>query len=117
MVTEIVRYRIPLDRAEAFAAAYTEAGRFLADSPHCLGYELLRGTDEPENWVLLIRWASVGAHLEGFRLAPGFGEFLRLVMPFFAAIQEMKHYGPTSVLWAPANPLGQGGPVDQGAVD
>lgn len=99
MSTEIIRYKIPQDRATAFREAYTEAAKILAASPVCQGYELLHGEEEPENWILIIRWASTEAHLKTFRTSAAFPEFFRLVKPFFSEIQEMKHYGATDVQW------------------
>jgi quinol monooxygenase YgiN len=92
MITEIIRYRISSARASAFEEAYHLAEEMLRESEHCLGYELLRSIEEPENWVLLIRWDSVEGHEQGFRRRPGFAEFFKLVEPFFQQIQEMKHY-------------------------
>lgn len=92
MITEIIRYQIPPASAEAFARAYAAAGTILSASPHCLGWELLRCTESPESWTVLIRWRSAAAHLEGFRRSPEFREFLPHVQPFFSHILEMKHY-------------------------
>lgn len=100
MITEVLRYGIPVGEAAAFEAAYAEAGKILRDSVHCLGFELLHGTEEPVNWVLTIRWTSSEGHLQGFRKSPKFPEFFRLVKPFFAQIQEMKHYESTTVNWS-----------------
>jgi len=98
MITEIIRYIIQPNTATLFEKAYTDAAKILHDSSHCLGYELLHGAEEPENWLLIIRWASADAHLKGFRQAPEFSEFFRLVKPFFAEIQEMKHYESTRLI-------------------
>jgi quinol monooxygenase YgiN len=99
MITEVIRYRIPTDQASSFEMAYAAACKFLSASPHCLGYELLHGSEEPERWVLLIRWASAEAHLGGFRTSAEFPPFFKLVQPYFAQIEEMKHYSGTSLTW------------------
>ena len=100
MTTEILRYRIQPDRADEFAQAYTHAAALLRESPHCLGYELLHGEEEPENWLLIIRWRSTAEHLNGFRTSAQFPEFFRLVKPFFHDILEMKHYAGTPLSWS-----------------
>jgi heme-degrading monooxygenase HmoA len=99
MITEVIRYKIPSAQAEAFAQAYQQAESILQNSRHCLGYKLLHGIEEPENWILLLHWDSVEDHEEGFRREPGFGAFLNLVQPFFQQIQEMKHYEPRKMQW------------------
>ena len=92
MVIEYIRYRISLDQADAFAAAYAQAGTVLDADGHCLAHEVAQGVEEPENWVVRISWDSVDGHEQGFRRAPHFPDFFAAVRPFFGAIQEMKHY-------------------------
>lgn len=92
MIVEYVRYRIPAERAEAFAADYARAAQVLDADEHCLGYEVSRGHEEPENWVVRITWDSLEGHEQGFRKAPHFAEFFAAVRGHFSAIQEMKHY-------------------------
>jgi quinol monooxygenase YgiN len=99
MTTEIIRYRIKAQNAEAFEEAYQKAEANLRNSKHCLGYRLLRGHEEPESWILTIEWDSVEGHEQGFRKEPGFREFFALVKPFFNEIQEMKHYESRPMQW------------------
>ena len=93
MIIEYIRYRVPLQQGPDFAAAYARAATVLDADGHCLGFEIARGVEEPENWVVRITWDSIEGHEKGFRTAPHFQEFFDAVRPFFGAIQEMKHYG------------------------
>ena len=92
MVVEYIRYAVPQDQAGAFEEAYRQAGRVLDGDPHCLRYEVARGVEEPEHFVLRIEWDSVEGHEQGFRSSPQFVEFFAVVRPFFSQIEEMKHY-------------------------
>jgi quinol monooxygenase YgiN len=101
MTTEIVRYRIAAENAQAFETAYQQAEPILRGSQHCCGYRLLRGHEEPQNWILIIEWDSVEGHEQGFRKEPAFRDFFALVKPFLNDIQEMKHYEATRISWKP----------------
>lgn len=92
MTTEIIRYRVADGQGAAFLQAYRDAGVFLDRSPDCLGYDVLHGIEEPDRFIVVIRWQSVERHLEGFRKSSDFPGFFAAVKPFFAAIEEMKHY-------------------------
>ena len=92
MTTELIRYRVESGQEDAFLQAYREAGALLERSPDCLGYEILRGDEEPQHFVVVIRWLSVERHIEGFRKSADFPAFFAAVKPFFASIEEMKHY-------------------------
>ena len=99
---EILRYRIAPGEEAAFEAAYGEAQRYLAASPVCRAYELLRCEEEPARYLLRIEWTSTADHLQGFRRSADFPAFLALVRRYIPALEEMQHYQRTAV-------AGQGG--------
>jgi len=99
MITEVIRYKIPAGQAEGFEKAYQSSEPILRNSAHCLGYRLLRGVEEPENWILLLYWDSVEGHEQGFRKEKEFRDFFNLVKPFLNDIREMKHYEDRSMAW------------------
>lgn len=92
MVVEYIRYTVPGERAEEFEQAYATASKVLDDDEHCLRYEIARGVEEPEHFVVRIEWDSIEGHEQGFRRSPRFAEFFAAVRPFFEQIEEMKHY-------------------------
>lgn len=97
MVVEYIRYTVPSAQCGDFEDAYRHAGQVLTADPHCLGYEVARGVEEPEHFVVRIEWDSVEGHEQGFRSSPRFGEFFSAVRPFFSEIEEMKHYDVRAV--------------------
>jgi quinol monooxygenase YgiN len=96
---EIIRYTIPADKHQDFEKAYAKAATYLKASPFCLAYEVIHGEDEPDQYVVRIHWTSTDEHLNGFRKSSEFQSFFHLVKPFFANIQEMKHYHPPFISW------------------
>lgn len=90
MTTEFIRYRVASGQEEQFVQAYAEAGIYLKRSPECLGFEVLRGAEEPERFTVVIRWKSIEQHENGFRKSADFPAFFAAVKPFFAAIEEME---------------------------
>lgn len=92
MIVEYIRYTVPAERADEFEASYRRAAGVLAADEHCLHYEMARGVEEPEHFVVRLEWDSLEGHEQGFRKSPGFGAFFAAVKPFFAQIEEMKHY-------------------------
>ena len=92
MIIEYIRYNISENDRAAFEQAYKDAGKVMLASSHCLGYEITHGSEEPEHYVVRIKWDSLDGHMQGFRQEPGFQEFFGLVKPFYTSIEEMKHY-------------------------
>jgi quinol monooxygenase YgiN len=92
MSTEIIRYKVSESDRETFINAYTAAAKHLEASKYCMGYELIQGEEEPDNFIVVIYWTSKDDHLNGFRKSAEFGPFFNLVKPFYSNIEEMKHY-------------------------
>jgi hemoglobin len=97
MIVEYIRYRVPPDRSEEFESAWSEAQQVLREAPQCERYEVSRGVEEPENFVVRIEWTSLHEHESDFRASAAFGQFFEAVKPFFEQIEEMRHYQPTAV--------------------
>lgn len=92
MTVEYIRYKLNPEQTEAFEKAYAASEKILTESANCLGYDITKGIEEPNNYIVRIIWDSVDGHLQGFRKGPSFPEFFALVKPFFNNIEEMKHY-------------------------
>ncbi|MFC5722907.1 putative quinol monooxygenase [Streptomyces gamaensis] len=99
MTVEYVRYRITdPERRAAFEKAYAAAVTHLYAAPQCVGYELSRGVEDPQRYVLRIEWTSVADHEHGFRAGPHFPPFRDGTAPFADDIEEMRHYERTLVV-------------------
>ena len=62
LVLLVCRFDVPTSDADAFLARGRRALELLTAAPGCLGGELGRAIEEPERWVLQLRFASVDAY-------------------------------------------------------
>jgi quinol monooxygenase YgiN len=92
MIVEYLRYTVRPSAADRFEQAYQSASEVLAADPHCVAYELCRGVEEPEHFIVRLEWDSLEGHERGFRAGPHFAKFFGFVRPYFSDIAEMKHY-------------------------
>jgi quinol monooxygenase YgiN len=99
MIIEYVRYVLKQSKPEALVAAYERAAEALRAAPECIGYELSRCEEDPNAFVVRLRWESAEDHLSGFRKGPHFPRFFEAVRPFIGEIAEMRHYAVTDVVW------------------
>jgi quinol monooxygenase YgiN len=98
MIAEYIRYKVT--DADALVRAYGLAAESLRASAHCLGFELSRCAEAPNEFILRIEWDSADGHMKGFRGSPEFKVFLGAIQPFIKDIQEMRHYELTDVRWS-----------------
>lgn len=57
----------------------------------CHHVELHHVIEKPEEYLLIVHWESLEAHVEGFRKSPEFPEWRGLVGGFFAQPPEVVH--------------------------
>jgi heme-degrading monooxygenase HmoA len=92
MIVEYVRYDLPPDQRAAFEAAYGRVGGIVAASPHCLGWEIRRGIEDPGQYVIRIEWDSVDGHMRGFRESEPFQDFYGELSAFAEYRLQMSHF-------------------------
>jgi quinol monooxygenase YgiN len=56
----VMRFVVPVDRAEEFLSRARTVCRLLADLPGCAGVDVGRASDDRTLWTLVSRWDSVG---------------------------------------------------------
>lgn len=99
-VVEIIRYNLPAGKADDFAAIYQEISQYLAASSHCRSYQVLRGVEDANRFIIIIEWDSIEGHEKGFTNSADFPKFITPLRPYLQYIEEMKHYEKTAIAWA-----------------
>jgi quinol monooxygenase YgiN len=59
----------------------------------CLGFQALRGVEDPNAVMFLARWESVEAHLAS-RPEPAHAKFRELVLPYTSGAKPTVHFAP-----------------------
>lgn len=75
-----------------FEAAFTEAQSIIASAPGFLSLRLERCIEQPDRFVLLVEWASVAAHEEGFRKSAAYEDWRRLLHHFYPERPTVQHF-------------------------
>lgn len=95
MVLEIADIRITPGRQAEFDAAIAHGLRTVIQrAGGCRGFQVHKGIESPERYVLMVEWDTLEAHTVGFRESPLFAEWRAIVGPFFAQPPVVEHFGP-----------------------
>ena len=93
MILEVADIRIAPERAAAFEQAVHEGiATVLSKSKGYLRYELRRSIESAGRYLLLIQWATLEDHTEGFRNGPGYAPWRAIVGPHFAQPPVVEHF-------------------------
>jgi len=93
MIVEIAEFSIrPGSQREFDAAIQRGVESVVACSPGFRRYEVQRGIESPERYVLLIEWDSVESHTVTFRGSDAFLRWREIVGPHFAKPPHVEHF-------------------------
>ena len=100
MILELADIRIQPGRQAEFEAAILHGvDTVIAHAKGFCGYEVRKGIESPERYLLMIRWATLEDHTVGFRQSEAFGQWRAIVGPYFAEPPRVEHFalvGPTA---------------------
>ena len=93
MILEVAEFRIkPGTQADFDAAIKRGVETVIAKAKGYRGYQVQKGIDSPERYLLMIHWDSVENHTVDFRQSPAFQEWRAFVSPYFAAPPVTEHF-------------------------
>jgi heme-degrading monooxygenase HmoA len=75
-----------------FEAAFDRAKPLIASMPGFLSLVIQRGLERPSRYLLLVEWARLEDHTEGFRSSPEYEEWRRLLHHFYEPFPAVEHF-------------------------
>jgi heme-degrading monooxygenase HmoA len=90
-VLEHVVLTIDPEQAASYETSFAVARPLIEGQPGCHGARLLRVLETPGRYVLLVEWATLEDHLEGFRNSPEFATWRELLHGFYTVTPEVEH--------------------------
>lgn len=92
-----------------FESAIRAGLHLIAAIPGFRGISVSRGVENPSTYLLVVEWESVQAHETGFRGAPQYQEWKRLLHRFYDPFPVVEHFAPLSLgspsaSWTPNPP-------------
>jgi heme-degrading monooxygenase HmoA len=79
-------------QSDAFEAAFAKAQAIISASPGYLSHELQRCVENPNRYLLLVRWRRLEDHTEGFRKSAPYQEWKKLLHHFYDPFPTVEHY-------------------------
>ncbi|MBC5785948.1 antibiotic biosynthesis monooxygenase [Ramlibacter sp. USB13] len=93
MILEIADIRIRPGEQAAFEQAIARgAATVIAQAKGCQGFQVNKGIESPERYILQVFWDTLEDHTVGFRGSPAFTEWRSIVGPFFAQPPVVEHF-------------------------
>jgi len=81
-----------------FENAFDRARSIIGSMPGFQGLTLSRCIESPATYLLLVEWARLEDHTEGFRGSAEYQEWRGLLHHFYSPFPTVEHYGPVLVM-------------------
>lgn len=93
MILEVADIRIHPGQQAAFDEAIRRGVEtVIAQAGGFRGYQVHKGVESPERYLLMIRWDTLENHTVDFRQSEAFVRWRAIVGPFFAAPPQVEHF-------------------------
>jgi heme-degrading monooxygenase HmoA len=79
-------------RQAAFEEAFAQAKGIIAAMPGFGGLTFSRCIERDDGYLLLVQWARLEDHTEGFRRSPAYQEWRALLHSFYDPFPVVEHY-------------------------
>ena len=97
MILEMAVLHVKPGRASEFQEAFKAAEPIIASAVGHIAHELHRCLEEPDQFLLLVRWQTLDDHTRGFRGSPDYQKWKALLHHFYDPFPEVLHYGLVSL--------------------
>jgi heme-degrading monooxygenase HmoA len=97
MILEAVMLPIVPGKAADFEIAFRQASPIIASMQGYMHHELHRGIESPNQYLLLVQWATLEDHTIGFRGSPQYQEWKRLLHHFYDPFPTVEHFEPVNL--------------------
>lgn len=92
MILELATIDIKKGTNADFEKNLEQAQDVISQSQGYLGHEFQKCIERDNRYILLIKWATLEAHTEGFRGSELFKEWRALIGPFFENPPVVEHF-------------------------
>jgi heme-degrading monooxygenase HmoA len=92
MVLEVAILDVKPGQEVRFEGDFAVASRCISTINGYLSHELHRCLEKPNRYILLVRWETLEAHIEGFRKSPQYLEWKRLLHHYYDPFPTVEHY-------------------------
>lgn len=93
MILELADIRIKAGQNAAFEEAVQRGlATVISQTKGFKGFQINRGIESPERYILQIFWETLEDHTMGFRESPQFAQWRAIVGPFFTGPPMVEHF-------------------------
>jgi len=91
-VLEVAILNVKAGLSADFEKAFNEAQKIISSMEGYISHQLKKCLEETDKYILLVNWATLEAHTEGFRGAAEYQDWKKLLHHFYDPFPIVEHY-------------------------
>ena len=95
MIVEHAILQVRPGQSGEFEAAMAKARPLVAEQPGFQSIEIRPSSDDPDRYLLLIKWDQIESHRDGFRQSAEYQQWRILLHDFYDPMPVVNYYGPS----------------------
>ncbi|MBB6636839.1 antibiotic biosynthesis monooxygenase family protein [Cohnella thailandensis] len=92
MILEVAILNVIPGQSERFEESFRQASRIISSMPGYIEHELQKCLEEPNKYILLVRWGRLEDHTEGFRGSKEYQEWKSLLHHYYDPFPTVEHF-------------------------
>ena len=92
MVTEIAIFTVREGHQKDFEASVAKAQKYFAAVDYCHEWKLIHCIEQPDRYMLQVRWTDMESHTKTFRGSPEYADFRATMGAFTSGPADVQHY-------------------------
>lgn len=92
MILEVAILNVIPEKTAEFEASFELAQKIIPGMNGYRGHQLQQSLENPNRYILLVRWEKLQDHTIGFRESSGYLDWKRLLHHFYSPFPVVEHY-------------------------
>jgi heme-degrading monooxygenase HmoA len=92
MILEVATLDVRAGQEDEFEAAFKKALPLITGMQGYSSHQIRRCLEKPSRYILLVEWAKLEDHTQGFRGSPQYQEWRALLHHFYDPFPTVEHY-------------------------
>lgn len=92
MILEVAILHIIKGKSEEFESDFSKAQKIIASMKGYISHDLKRCIENPDQYILLVKWETLEDHQVGFRQSEPYQEWKKLLHHYYDPFPVVEHY-------------------------
>ncbi|MBJ7352346.1 MAG: antibiotic biosynthesis monooxygenase [Rhodococcus sp.] len=94
MIVEHALLHVIPHRTDEFETAFADAKSIISSMPGFVNLTLSQGIEQPNTYLLLVKWERLEDHTDGFRGSDEYQQWKALLHHFYDPFPVVEHFAP-----------------------